>query len=173
MTIHNWRSRKTRLLAQQSQLSQNVPLGPLIQYTFCTLSFVWKKVSKLFLINVSNLSFVVSTNNSHNCIVLLIRPGGMVLKLLVGTSSLKAINGQNYTGKSFSEILILTSTNPQYDKRLFIELPVQYMKIPSSEHGENIGRTWVEHVVHISVLSLEFSCTELVIQWTIFCHIVG
>ena len=24
-----------------------------------------------------------------------------------------------------------------------------------------------------SVLSLEFSCTELVIQWTIFCHIVG
>jgi hypothetical protein len=38
------------------------------------------------------------------------------------------------TGKSFSEALILTSTNPQYDKRLFIESPVQYMKIPSSEH---------------------------------------
>ena len=52
------------------------------------------------------------------------------------------------------------------------------MKIPSSEHGENIGRTWVEHVVLISysenqnkkqflyttcsqhVLSLEFSFTE-------------
>ena len=29
------------------------------------------------------------------------------------------------TGKSFSEALILTSTNPQYDKRLFIELRVQ------------------------------------------------
>ena len=28
-----------------------------------------------------------------------------------------------YTGKSFSEALILASTNPQYDKRLFIELP--------------------------------------------------
>ena len=27
-----------------------------------------------------------------------------------------------YTGKSFSEALILVSTNPQYDKRLFIEL---------------------------------------------------
>ena len=25
------------------------------------------------------------------------------------------------TGKSFSEALILASTNPQYDKRLFIE----------------------------------------------------
>jgi hypothetical protein len=39
-----------------------------------------------------------------------------------------------FTGKSFSEALILTSTNPQYDKRLFIESPVQYMKIPSLEH---------------------------------------
>ena len=38
------------------------------------------------------------------------------------------------TGKSFSEVLILASTNPQYDKRLSIELPVQYMKIPNSEH---------------------------------------
>ena len=27
------------------------------------------------------------------------------------------------TGKSFSEALILESTNPQYDKRLFMELP--------------------------------------------------
>ena len=29
-----------------------------------------------------------------------------------------------YTGKSFSEVLILASTNPKYDKRLSIELPV-------------------------------------------------
>ena len=42
------------------------------------------------------------------------------------------------TGKSFSEALILVSTNPQYDDRLFIELRVQYMKIPSSEHVENM-----------------------------------
>ena len=39
-----------------------------------------------------------------------------------------------FTGQSFSEALILASTNPQYDKRLFIALQVQYMKIPCSEH---------------------------------------
>ena len=32
------------------------------------------------------------------------------------------------TGKSMSEALILASTNPKYDKILFIELQVQYMK---------------------------------------------
>ena len=47
-----------------------------------------------------------------------------------------------FTGKSFSDVLIFASTNPQYDNRLFIELPVQYMKIPSSEHGENMRRTY-------------------------------
>ena len=39
-----------------------------------------------------------------------------------------------YTGKYLSEALILASTNPQYDDRLFTELPVQYMKTTSSEH---------------------------------------
>ena len=39
-----------------------------------------------------------------------------------------------HTGKSFSEARILESTNPRYDKRLFIKLQVQYMKIASSEH---------------------------------------
>ena len=38
------------------------------------------------------------------------------------------------TGKSLWQALIFASTNPQYDKRLFIELQVQYMKITSSEH---------------------------------------
>ena len=38
------------------------------------------------------------------------------------------------TGKSLSEALIFASTNPQYDKRLFIDLPVQYMKAISAEH---------------------------------------
>jgi hypothetical protein len=104
------------------------------------------------------------------------------------------------TGKSISEALNFASTNPQYDKRLFIELPLQYMKIPSSEHGENTRRTWpgenmlctqmvfcfdiqnnlCKQIVLLMfyscsshVLSLEFSCTEVVSQWTIFCHIVG
>ena len=36
------------------------------------------------------------------------------------------------TGTSLSEALIFASTNPQYDDRLFIELQVQDMKIPSS-----------------------------------------
>ena len=44
------------------------------------------------------------------------------------------------TGKYLSEALIFASTNPQYDDRLFIELQVQYMKIPSS----NLGRTCCE-----------------------------
>ena len=42
-----------------------------------------------------------------------------------------------FTGKSLSEALIFPSTNPQYEDRLFIELQVQYMEIPSS----NLGRT--------------------------------
>ena len=41
------------------------------------------------------------------------------------------------TGKSLSEALFFASTNPQYDDRLFIELQVQYIKLPSS----NLGRT--------------------------------
>ena len=37
-----------------------------------------------------------------------------------------------------SEALILGLTNPEYDKPLFIDLPFQYMKTTSSEHGENM-----------------------------------
>ena len=76
------------------------------------------------------------------------------------------------TGKYFSEALILASTNPQYDKRLFIELRVQYMKITSSEHVVYINCSECQNkkkkIVYTTcsqlVLSLEFSCTELVIQ---------
>ena len=39
------------------------------------------------------------------------------------------------TGKSFSEALISASTNPKYDKRLFIKLQVYYMKTTSLEHA--------------------------------------
>ena len=42
-------------------------------------------------------------------------------------------NGKG-TGKSLSEGLILVSINPQYDKRLLIDLPVQYIETTSSEH---------------------------------------
>ena len=43
------------------------------------------------------------------------------------------IGNSVHTGKSLLEALTLASTNPQYDKRLFIDLPVQYMKTTSSE----------------------------------------
>ena len=41
------------------------------------------------------------------------------------------------TVRFLSEARIFASTNPKYNDRLFIELQVQYMKIPSS----NLGRT--------------------------------
>ena len=47
----------------------------------------------------------------------------------------------------FSEGLIFASTNPQYDDRLFIEFQVHYMKIPSSEHGENILCTEIDSYI--------------------------
>ena len=50
---------------------------------------------------------------------------------------LMMIFSSNCTGKSLSEALIHGSTNPQYNKRLFIDLPVQYLKTTRSEHGEN------------------------------------
>ena len=60
------------------------------------------------------------------------------------------IQCQDFTGKSLSKALILGSTNPQYDKRLFIDLPVQYyMKITSSEH--------VVYTVHKLVFVLTFT----------------
>ena len=58
----------------------------------------------------------------------------MYLKCMIAIFLLDCYN----TGKSLSEALIFASNNPQYDDRLFIELQVQYMKIPSSEHGENM-----------------------------------
>ena len=60
--------------------------------------------------------------------------------------------GPTSTGKSWIEALVFASTNPRYDDRLFIELQVQYMKIPSSEHGENM------------------LCTEIVFDMNIFPH---
>ena len=52
-----------------------------------------------------------------------------------------------------SEALIFASTNPQHDNRLFIELQVQYLKIPSSILGRTCCvqklfltyRTFFEH----------------------------
>ena len=43
----------------------------------------------------------------------------------VGINFLQYLANSLITGKSFSEALILASTNPQYDKRLFMELQLQ------------------------------------------------
>ena len=81
---------------------------------------------------------------------------------------LTAFLTDNVTGKSFSEVLILASTNPQYDKRLFIYLPVQYMKTTCSEHVVFTNCSECQNkntnLCTQHVLSLEFSYTELVIQ---------
>ena len=42
------------------------------------------------------------------------------------------------TGKSLSETFIFASINPQYDNRLFMELPWKLQ-------AQNMGRTWAEH----------------------------
>ena len=47
------------------------------------------------------------------------------------------------TGKSMTEALTFASINPQHD----IELPVQYMKIASSEHSQNILCTQIVFLV--------------------------
>ena len=68
------------------------------------------------------------------------------------------------TGKSFSEALIIASTNPQYDKRLLIELPVQYMKISRSEQVENMMYTQIVFVLTfrtIYVHNMFSACSEL------------
>ena len=75
------------------------------------------------------------------------------------------------TGKSFSEVLIIASTNPQHGKRLSIELPVQYMKIPSSEHCQKMLCTQIVLNVKTKTKKKQFiytTCSELVVfmYWT-------
>ena len=45
-----------------------------------------------------------------------------------------------YTGKSLSEVLIFASIKPQYDNRLFMELPWK-------RQAQNMGRTCSAHVL--------------------------
>ena len=62
---------------------------------------------------------------------------------------------------SITEALILTSTNPQYeDDRLFIELRVQYIYMLCKKIVLDVKtKTKKQHL-----LSLQFLCTEFVIQ---------
>ena len=73
--------------------------------------------------------------------------------------------------QSLSEALILRSTNPQYDKRFFIDLPVQCMKSTSSEHGENMLCTKIVFVLTFRTIyahNMFSPCSKLVVfmYWT-------
>ena len=68
------------------------------------------------------------------------------------------------TGKSLSEALILASTNPQYDDRLFIELRVQYKKTTSSACVHCVRKLFFVFVLTfrtISVYNVFSTCSEL------------
>ena len=81
------------------------------------------------------------------------------------------------TGKSLLEAPIFASTNPQYDVRFFIELLVQYMKIPNSERWE----CW-EHVVYIKCSECQnkkqfvyTTCSQHVLNmfWALNFHVLN
>ena len=79
------------------------------------------------------------------------------------------IGNKGNTGKSLSEALIFASTDPQYDDRLFIELQVQYIKIPSSEHGQYMLCTEIVFDIQNNfytqhVLQREELLTEMIIS---------
>ena len=59
----------------------------------------------------------------------------------VNLRTMQLLGNSTVTGKYLSEVLILASTNRQYDDKLYIELRVQFMKITSSGHDENMLRT--------------------------------
>ena len=66
-----------------------------------------------------------------------------------------------------SGAFILTATNPQYDKRLFIDLRVQYMKTTSLEHAVFIDCSECQYknqFVYTTCSKLVVECTELVNQ---------
>ena len=63
------------------------------------------------------------------------------------------------------EALILASTNPKYDKRLFIDLPVLYMKTTSSEHVvyTNCFECQNKNKKTIYVIFMYTTCSKLVV----------
>ena len=86
---------------------------------------------------------------------------------LLGPEILSLSEEGTLTGKSLSEAPIFASTNPQYDDRLFIELQVQCMEIPSSEHRENILCTQIVFFIFVLtfrtlyVHNMFSTCSEL------------
>ena len=83
-----------------------------------------------------------SRQSNKGCVHAFVSDQNLTLILTVQTwkneniVDIMVVQWKESTGKSFSGVLILASTNPQYDKRLFIELRVQYIKIEISEHAQ-------------------------------------
>ena len=71
----------------------------------------------------------------------------------------------NVTGKSLSEALIIGSNNTQYDKRLFIDLPVQYMKTKSSYLVVYTNSFFVLTCRAIYVHHMFWACSFHVLNW--------
>ena len=71
------------------------------------------------------------------------------------------------TGKSLLEALIVASTNPQYDKRLLIDIPVQYMKTTSSEYVVYINcfECQIQKRKTIYVHNMLWACSFHVLYW--------
>ena len=71
----------------------------------------------------------IGTKNFNNWGKIFLNSHTATISQNIYVLNIQPFNIENFkhTGKSLSEALILASTNPQYDKTLFIELRVQYM----------------------------------------------
>ena len=69
----------------------------------------------------SNYLAIENIRLNHTLLFLTPSPDWVILSTLY--ENLCTMAAQHITGKSFSEALILASTIPQYDKRLFMKLP--------------------------------------------------
>ena len=77
-----------------------------------------------FMMTLKSVLVSKTQNNNVNKMIFYCFRSGAVTGRSSATGTGTTGTGTGYsTGKSFSEALILASTNPQYDKRLFMELP--------------------------------------------------
>ena len=67
------------------------------------------------------------------------------------------------------EALILASTNPQYDDRFFMELPVLYMKTTSSEHVLYINCSFLTFLTWIKTYKQSKKKKDLPV-WIVWRH---
>ena len=109
----------------------------------------WRSDNSLKLVNQKCILFIRlnRAKYDHNFLVVTARHNHFWVNyyLIIAIYPKSEIKDAVYllvTGKSFSEALILASTNSQYDKRLFMELPcklqTQNMGSPCSAHVQRL-----------------------------------